>query len=70
MRRIREVLCFEAKRGVTVIDLAGRSMQCPVEMIAAIELNPRLRRAHFENAPAAGIARARGKLRLAARLRA
>src|ERR1700757_1116076 len=54
VRRIREMLCFQAEPEAPLVDMAFFAGNAPIQEISAIELHSRLRGPHFETASASG----------------
>src|SRR5579859_6376135 len=57
IRRIREMLRLQAERIALFVNLAALPVRGPVQKIPRVKLDARLRRQHFQDAPALRIAR-------------
>src|ERR1700731_4981095 len=62
VRRIREMLTLQAKRGALLVHLPSLAMRRPVQKIPCIKLYPGLGRQDLQDAAALGIARDRRQL--------
>ena len=61
---VREVLCFQTKSVVLLIDAAGFPGQCAVQKITGVELDTGFRGAYLHHTSALGIRDTRGHLEL------
>jgi hypothetical protein len=64
VRRIREVLCLQAKSSAAGVELAAFAARRPVERISSVELNAGLGREHLEQASACRFERFGGELKV------